>query len=175
MMMRRVIVISITGAASVFLNARVADAQVTTATIVVKGMACPFCACGVEKKLKEVEGVQGVSVDTKSGTAVVSCRADETIALQKLPQAIKASGFTPGGMRAEALGILEKDEGGRFFLISSGGERLFVLHHLDRKLKNRLEDLKERKMNVRIAGSVHTNENAISTMVPENVEPLRQK
>ncbi len=38
------------------------QAQVTSLTVSVDGLACPFCAYGVEKKLKRVEGVKSIDV-----------------------------------------------------------------------------------------------------------------
>ena len=45
----------------------IAEAQVSRVTVAVDGMSCPFCAFGVEKRLKKVNGVDSVAVDLKSG------------------------------------------------------------------------------------------------------------
>ena len=36
------------------------------------GLACPFCAYGIEKKLKAIEGVHHVTVDLERGLVVVT-------------------------------------------------------------------------------------------------------
>ncbi len=60
----------------------------------VDGLACPFCAYGIEKKLNAIKGVQGVGVDIASGTVNVTmaegARLDEATA----KQAVKDAGFT---------------------------------------------------------------------------------
>lgn len=38
----------------------------------VDGLACPFCAYGVEKKLNTIKGVQGIGVEIASGTVTVT-------------------------------------------------------------------------------------------------------
>ena len=39
-----------------------ANAQVSSVTVGVDGMSCPFCAFGVEKRLKKVDGAGSVKV-----------------------------------------------------------------------------------------------------------------
>jgi len=39
------------------------EAQIRAVTVSVDGMACPFCAYGVEKKLKRVVGVESITID----------------------------------------------------------------------------------------------------------------
>ncbi len=60
----------------------------------VDGLACPFCAYGVEKKLSSIEGVEDIKVDIEKGQVIVTM-ADgspltETLAGEKVGQA----GFT---------------------------------------------------------------------------------
>ena len=38
------------------------QAEILEATLQVNGMSCPFCAFGIEKKLRSVDGVQEVDV-----------------------------------------------------------------------------------------------------------------
>ncbi len=38
----------------------------------VDGLACPFCAYGIEKQLSSVDGVQSVDVDIKAGVVIVT-------------------------------------------------------------------------------------------------------
>ena len=37
----------------------------------VDGIACPFCAYGIEKQVKRIEGVKSTSVDIKDGLVTV--------------------------------------------------------------------------------------------------------
>lgn len=60
----------------------------------VDGLACPFCAYGVEKKLSSIEGVESIKVDIVKGQVIVTMTDDipltELVAGTKVEQA----GFT---------------------------------------------------------------------------------
>tara|TARA_R110002110_G_scaffold129060_1_gene309069 strand:- start:2375 stop:2701 length:327 start_codon:yes stop_codon:yes gene_type:complete len=66
----------------------------------VDGLACPFCAYGVEKKLNGVDGVKAIEIDIKSGTVTVTMTDGATLDEAKAKTAVEAAGF--------ALGAFEK-------------------------------------------------------------------
>lgn len=72
----------------------------------VKGLACPFCAYGIEKKLKGLEGVESVQVDIEKGRVVVTAASQAQLSGDQLRQAVKDAGFTLDGF--EKLGEAEK-------------------------------------------------------------------
>ena len=59
----------------------------------VKGLTCPFCAYGLEKKLKKVKGVQSVSVDLEKDLATVTARPGVLVKEADLRKAVKKAGF----------------------------------------------------------------------------------
>lgn len=61
----------------------------------VDGASCPFCAFGLEKRLRQIEGVVGVQIEMKEGKAIVSVKKGATISEQALREAIADAGFTP--------------------------------------------------------------------------------
>lgn len=70
----------------------------------VDGLACPFCAYGIEKKLRTLDGVDKVKVDLDSGQVVVTMKDGAALAEPTAQQAVKDAGFTlrafeqiPGG------------------------------------------------------------------------------
>ncbi len=63
----------------------------------VDGLACPFCAYGVEKKLSEIKGVEKIDVDIKSGTVTVTMTDDATLDEATAKTAVEAAGFGLGG------------------------------------------------------------------------------
>ena len=71
----------------------------TKYVIQVKGLTCPFCAYGLEKKLKKVEGVESVSIDLETDEAVVTTKAGETIAEESLRKAVRAAGFSVASVK----------------------------------------------------------------------------
>lgn len=61
----------------------------------VKGMACPFCAYGIEKKLRAIPGARRAKVDLEGGRARFEAPAG-SVTEQQVKQAIKDAGFTVG-------------------------------------------------------------------------------
>ncbi len=67
----------------------------------VDGLSCPFCAYGIEKKVKKIEGVRDIRVDIKGGTVTVIYEDRKFFARKRLERAIKDAGFTPGEVKVE--------------------------------------------------------------------------
>jgi len=68
------------------------------AMIQVDGLSCPFCAYGLEKNLKKVNGIESVDIDMKTGKATVIIKSDMQVDNQALRQAVKKAGFTARGI-----------------------------------------------------------------------------
>lgn len=63
----------------------------------VDGLACPFCAYGIEKKLGAVKGVEKVETDIKSGTVTVTMEEGAVLDEKSAATAVKDAGFTLRG------------------------------------------------------------------------------
>ena len=62
--------------------------------LAVDGLACPFCAYGVEKRLSAIEGVESVETDVRSGQVVVTLAEGKTLSEEVARQAVRDAGFT---------------------------------------------------------------------------------
>ena len=62
--------------------------------LAVDGLACPFCAYGVEKNLSAIEGVESVETDVQSGHVVVTLIEGMTLSEDTARQAVEDAGFT---------------------------------------------------------------------------------
>ena len=71
----------------------------------VDGLACPFCAYGLEKKLKRIEGVEKFDLDLDTGEVTLIYGADARVDEDLLRQKVKEAGFTPRGI--EVIGSSE--------------------------------------------------------------------
>ncbi len=60
------------------------------------GLACPFCAYGVEKSIGKLEGVDSVKVDLAESRVDVVMLTEHKANLEEIKQAIVNAGFTPG-------------------------------------------------------------------------------
>lgn len=65
-----------------------------SATLVVHGMSCPLCAHNVERQLRGVPGVTGVTLDLSTGEATVTLDGSGRTTRRMLAEAIQRSGFT---------------------------------------------------------------------------------
>ena len=96
--MLRDVMKSIVVLAMVSLIAGSAMAQ-TKHVIGVDGMSCPFCAYGLEKKLKKVKDVESVTINLKEGEVVVIAKAGATIKEEALQKAVHDAGFTVSSLK----------------------------------------------------------------------------
>jgi mercuric ion binding protein len=60
----------------------------------VDGLACPYCAYGIEKKLNQVEGVERIDIDLEKGLVIVYVREGVEINEARMQQLFKDAGFT---------------------------------------------------------------------------------
>ena len=66
----------------------------------VDGLACPFCAYGIEKQMSHTQGVKGVDVDLQSGQVLVTMDGDNRLDEATARQQVKTAGFTLRGFSA---------------------------------------------------------------------------
>jgi mercuric ion binding protein len=72
--------------------------------IEVAGLACPFCAYGIEKKLNAVEGVERLETNIKEGSVIVTMKDGATLDKATAEQAVKDAGFTLNRFKRAAPG-----------------------------------------------------------------------
>ncbi len=65
-------------------------------TVDVKGLSCPFCVLGIEKRLKAISSVATISSNWGKGEMYVKLKAGQSVSDDDLRPAIKRAGFTPG-------------------------------------------------------------------------------
>ncbi len=107
-------------------------AQVQQVSLRVDGLACPFCAYGLEKKVSKLAGYQADSYTVKINDGVVSFRwrRDQPLDLAAVERAVDKAGFTLRGVTGRVVGTLEKTED-EYMLRSLGPIDLrFVLQEL---------------------------------------------
>ncbi len=60
----------------------------------VDGLACPFCAYGIEKQLSKLDGVARIDVDIENGAVMVRLNEGATLDETTARAAVKRAGFT---------------------------------------------------------------------------------
>jgi len=148
-------------------------AEVTQIEVTVKGMSCPFCAFGVEKKLKKVEGVREVAVDMGQSTATLVAGEGKSLDLKQINAAVKASGFTPGALKITAVGTMSSGKEGEGLLFRiRGTDQVFRLVNMPDSLRDRLQTLARSGAAVEISGEAHKHVDGLPGLEPETIEEL---
>ncbi|MFQ5526936.1 MAG: heavy-metal-associated domain-containing protein [Thermoanaerobaculia bacterium] len=130
-----------------------AAGQVVRATVEVQGMACPFCAFGVEKRLRKVEGVSTIEVAMAEGQATLEVREGESIDLAGIPGAVRRAGFTPGRVEAEVIGVPRREEAqtSRRWSLTADGQKILLVDTPD-ELAEQLAGLAQGGSAARVRG-----------------------
>ena len=61
--------------------------------VTILGMSCPFCAYGVQQKLKRLDGVVELEVVLETGLATLTLEEDADISNELLHETVKDAGF----------------------------------------------------------------------------------
>lgn len=77
--------------------AATADDGGSVYTLRVDGLACPFCAYGIEKELQAVPGVEQVETNIKDGVVVVTMQKSADLDESTAREAVGNAGFTLRG------------------------------------------------------------------------------
>lgn len=80
------------------INAQTSVQELTYVKVEVKGLACPFCAYGLEKKLKEVDGIETVQIDIEEGLVYVTTLTSQKSTKEIFEKIVTDAGFTASGV-----------------------------------------------------------------------------
>ena len=78
-------------------------------SVEIKGLACPFCAFGMEKELKTISGVDSVHIELKKGLAFITTQIKQQPTREGLEKIIIDAGFTPGKIEYSDIPFLNKE------------------------------------------------------------------
>ena len=72
-------------------------------TVRVDGLSCPFCAYGLEKKVRQMEGVLAFTINIKRGEVEVIFEDRGSFDREGLVEAVREAGFTPKKVKVEDI------------------------------------------------------------------------
>ncbi len=75
-----------------------AQAQTDAFTLRVEGLGCPFCAYGLEKKFKDVKGIEALKIDIKTGKMTFQVPATTGLTLVEADERVSKAGYTAKGI-----------------------------------------------------------------------------
>ncbi len=87
-----------------------ANAAGTEYRMRVDGLACPYCAYGIEKKLKAIKGVEKLNVDLNAGLVIVDVADGAKLTEPQMKTLFKDAGFTYRSMTEKPLDEGAKNE-----------------------------------------------------------------
>jgi len=64
-------------------------------TVQVDGLGCPFCAYGLEKKMKELDGVKAFKIEMESGLTTFTYPTERKISIEDVRHQVTKAGYTP--------------------------------------------------------------------------------
>lgn len=95
----RILMVSIVGAALLLGSA--ARAEQPRYRLAVNGLACPFCAYGIEKALLATEGVTEIVIDIDAGLVRVAMSPGAALARPEAAALVADAGFTLADYQAD--------------------------------------------------------------------------
>lgn len=78
----------------------------------VDGLACPYCAYGVEKKLKALHGVDQSTIEImlNEGLVVFQAKDNAVITEDSIKQLIDDAGFTLRGLESQSISNEDRED-----------------------------------------------------------------
>lgn len=150
----------------ILLSFQPAFSEIDRVEMQINGMTCPFCVYGIEKKLEALEEVEDASANLKTGIVDIKLKKDEPIDIERLNEAVRETGFTPGGIKITATGSLIEYNGYPALKVA-GSDQDFLLvgkheHEKEEFLsKGKIDQIKAATENgtktITITGYVHTH------------------
>lgn len=95
--------------ALIFWNASVL-ADGTQYQMRVDGLACPYCAYGIEKSLKKIDGVNEIDIDLNKGLVTVNVAEGVTLSDAQMTKLFNDAGFTFRSMLTVKLGEAKTEQ-----------------------------------------------------------------
>ncbi len=91
-------------------------AEILYSELRINGLVCPFCAFGIEKKLRNVEGVERVTVLLDEGVVQLGFAERNGVTFGDLRDAVSAAGFKLAGLKVEVRGRIEAGDGAKILV-----------------------------------------------------------
>ena len=85
---------------------QIVESGMLEVSVQVDGLSCPFCAYGLEKKLRKVGNVASLEIQVSEGRAVLKPEPGTSLDLAAVEEAVRDGGFTPREPTLTARGHL---------------------------------------------------------------------
>lgn len=92
--MKRLLILVFTIGTLSMLNAQEPKPLSGKIKVGVDGLSCPFCAYGLEKKLKKMDGVAEIKIDVENAFTILTIKEGKSVTEEEIRKNVKDAGFT---------------------------------------------------------------------------------
>jgi len=149
----------------------VSQAEMKQLVLRVDGLACPFCAYGLEKKLMVLPGVTSYDADLREGKVFVGLEPSASVDVEHVQEAVSKGGFTLRSITLTASGTLTKTAHGWTLDVNDANQ--LVLMRSER-LGLQLEDGMRPGQVVEVSGLLQARDASSQKVVIEDIRLLGQ-
>ena len=89
-----ILIISLLSIGSVGQNISAQKGEMDKFQVQVDGLGCPFCAYGLEKKIKKLKGIKKLSIDMEEGLMTFNYPNEKALALAEIEKLVDEAGYT---------------------------------------------------------------------------------
>lgn len=146
--------------------------EVPLVQVGVDGLACPFCAYGLEKKLKKLPGVKQFDINIKQGEATLSMEEGTDPDLDAMRAAVKAAGFTVRDLTITAIGTVTSQDQVVVLNVRDSPQRYALRSQDTIESDARLAGFAERSALVSVTGRLHDHAEDLPDLTIDRVEPV---
>ena len=154
-----------------FMMGGVSQAGMKQLVLRVDGLACPFCAYGLEKKLKVLPGVTSFDADLREGKVFVGLEPSASVDVEQVQEAVKKGGFTLRSITLTASGTLTETADGWMLNVNDADQFLLVSSE---RLGPQLEDGAKQGQIVEVTGMLQTRGTGPLEFSIEDIRPIEQ-
>lgn len=157
-------------------------AEIEGLQLQVDGLSCPFCALGLDKRLKQRAGLEGIQVHLKQGVTEAALPQGHGLDVGKLRRAVQEAGFTLRSVKLKVIGTINRDDehftvvsrhdGTTFLLFDAEHQDTEASTTLNQALRQQLEHAQQTNKLVKLSGLVHGHAGLPAGLLIESFEEL---
>ncbi|MBI3291362.1 MAG: heavy-metal-associated domain-containing protein [Elusimicrobia bacterium] len=155
-------------------------AEIEGIQLQVDGLSCPFCALGLDKRLKQRAGLEGIQVHLKQGVTEAALPTGLGLDVGKVQRAVQEAGFTLRGIKLTVIGKISREgdhmtvtsrhDGTTFLLFDAEHQDTEAGSTLSQVVRQRLEHARQTNRLVKLSGSVHEHAGLPAGLMVETLE-----
>jgi len=159
-------------------------AEIEGLQLQVDGLSCPFCALGLDKRLKQRAGLEGIQVHLKQGVTEAALPHGQGLDVGKVQRAVREAGLTLRGIKLTVIGkisragenftVVSRHDGTTFLLFDAEHQESEADSALKPALRQQLEHAQQTNRLVKLNGLVHEHAGLPAGLMVESFKALAE-